>query len=263
MHLRHRHRLVLVTGGNGFLGQRLAGLLDDRGAEWVAPDSVALDVRDRDRVREAVEDWRADVVVHLAYRRNDPATIVDGSANVAAAAAHAGARLVHLSTDLVFGGRETPYAEGDASDATIDYGRWKAEAERAVADRCPTAVLVRTSLLYGTDRLAPWQLEVRDRRPIEWYEGEVRSATHVDDVAEAIVELFGKPEVAGPLHVAGPDALSRADLARATAAFLGLEAGAVRTSPGASPDRPGRVVLDSSRAAGLGIQCRPLAVALR
>ena len=38
-----------------------------------------------------------------------------------------------MSTDLVFAGRPLPYAESAAPDATMQYGRWKAQAESEVA----------------------------------------------------------------------------------------------------------------------------------
>ena len=69
---------------------------------------------------------------------------------MARAAAAAGARLVHLSSDVVFSGRAgRPYAEEDAPDPITAYGAAKAEAERLVAAACRGAVLVRTSLIYG------------------------------------------------------------------------------------------------------------------
>ena len=59
---------------------------------------------------------------------------------------------MHLSTDLVFAGRAMPYRESDAPNAVLEYGQWKAEAEQRVIAAHPDALMVRTSLLYGTSK---------------------------------------------------------------------------------------------------------------
>lgn len=256
-------RTMLVTGANGFLGRHLAEARGARAWSWIAPSSHHLDLRDRARVLDHVREWKPNVVVHLAYRRDDARSIVESSANVAEAATACRARLVHLSSDVVFAGREQPYVEADTPDAVMDYGRWKAEAERRVAAACANSVLVRTSLLYGTTRLAPWQETIRDRRPVTWFTDELRCPTHAADVAEAICVLARRTEVRGPLHVAAPEAISRAGLAQAMAGWMHLGDGAVRTGAGVPDDRPGRLILDSSRAAALGITCRTISAALR
>ena len=66
-----------------------------------------------DAVSAAIADIGPDAVVHLAYRQPDWVTNAEGSANVARACAATGARLVHLSTDVVFGDRGIPWTEAD------------------------------------------------------------------------------------------------------------------------------------------------------
>lgn len=254
---------MLVTGASGFLGRHLA-LASELGRwQWIAPPRLALDVCRREHVIDVIRDWRPTVVVHLAYRRDDPITIVEGSANVAEAAAACRARLIHVSTDMVFAGREPAYTEGDVPDARVDYGRWKAQAERVVVARSPAALILRTSLLYGTALLSPMQQQIRDGATVTWFDDEYRCPAHVADVAATICVLADRHDIVGPLHVAGPEALSRAGMAQALAGAMHLGDGAVRTGPTPlGADRPGRIVLDTSQAAALGIHCRPLAEAL-
>ena len=115
---------LLVTGGAGYLGSEVCGQALERGLEVVATRHVAtpprghalaLDVRDEDAVQRLLMRHGPEVVVHTAYVLSGPAmrdTIVRGSLNVAAAAHRCGARLVHLSTDLVFDGEQgAPYTE--------------------------------------------------------------------------------------------------------------------------------------------------------
>ena len=213
--------------------------------------SGQLDVRDAAGVRAAIDAARPDVVVHTAYRMDDATVNVDGTRAVAAAAAGIGARLVHLSSDLVFAGTGSrALTEDDEPDPVTPYGASKLEAERICP---PGALLVRTSLLYGGERPSNHErmaIEAADgEREMTFFTDELRCPIAVGDLATAILEL-APLDVAGPLHVAGADALTRLEFAQLVAANHGRDPGALRGGPG-GPGRPKRVALDSSRAQAL------------
>lgn len=248
-------RRLLVTGGSGFLGGVVAGFARARGWSVTAtafratgPALARVDVRDRAAVAALVAEVRPHAVVHTAYRKDGPDArdvIVAGAAYVAEASAAAGARLVHLSSDIVFGGGAgRPYREDDTPDPVLAYGAQKAEAERAVIAADPGAVLVRTSLIVGgaAHPDAPPDRMARDP-DVTHFSDELRCPILVDDLAAALVELCDL-EVSGPLHVAGADGVSRAELAALLAGH------AVRSAP-APPGRPLDCRLDSSRARAL------------
>ena len=248
---------LLVTGATGFLGRELVAAANAAGHQVVGTGYTQaaderLDVRDAHSVEALVSRIRPHAVVHTAYLQDGPdawAITVEGALHVARSAAAAGARLVHLSTDVVFGGRKgSPYVEDDTPKPVTDYGRAKAEAELVVARAHPAALLVRTSLIYGGPGHEPskHELAAADEAGV-FYETELRSPVQVGDLAAALLEL-AELDVAGPLHVAGPDGVSRAD-------FASLLAGRrVRSAP-APPDRPLDCRLDSSRAAGMIRTC--------
>jgi dTDP-4-dehydrorhamnose reductase len=58
--------------------------------------------------------------------------IADGAAHVAMATAAQGSRLVHVSSDAVFSGREVEYDESAPPDPLYRYGAAKATAETAI-----------------------------------------------------------------------------------------------------------------------------------
>ena len=222
-----------VTGATGYLGSELVRLWSDASTERV-------DVRDTDSVCRLFERVRPDVVIHAAYRQDDREVTADGSENVALAATSVGARLVHLSTDVIFDGRKgSPYVEEDSPSPTTEYGWAKAEAEERVALVHPGALLIRTSLIYGGAEPSKHEIAARDPA-LTFFTNEIRSPVQVGDLAASLLEL-AELDVSGPLHVAGADAVSRAE-------FAELVAGApVRSEP--APDtRPLDCSLDSSRA---------------
>lgn len=80
-------------------------------------------------------------MVATPYRYDDWTVTADGAAHVALAAAEVGARLVHLSSDALHGGRPTPYADDDPPSPVNAYGAAKAAAETAVRAIDPGAYL--------------------------------------------------------------------------------------------------------------------------
>jgi dTDP-4-dehydrorhamnose reductase len=216
-----------------------------RGWDVVGPaGSAELDIRDAEAVMAAIGRLHPDRVIHTAYRQDDRSVTFDGTVNVAAAAAAVHARLVHVSTDVVFSGRlHRPYREGDRLDPITDYGRAKADAEAAVAGLAPGAAIVRTSLL-----LPGPHVQAALEPTYDFFDDEFRCPAAVEDVAAALIEVAHLP-VVGPLHVAGADAVSRYQLALLIAAAHGRGADAIgRTTGAAAAGRPADCRLDCTEA---------------
>jgi dTDP-4-dehydrorhamnose reductase len=252
---------LFVTGLGGYLGRAIAaaappGTVSGTVRERPAPSGTRtfrVDVRDEAAVAAALDAAGADAVVHTAYVQggDDERSInVDGAAVVARAAAARGLRLVHLSSDVVFSGDlGRPLREEDAPAPMTPYGATKADAEVAVAAAHPAAVLVRTSLIYGGPEPSNHERRALDEG-ITFYADEIRCPIAVADLAAAVIELAALPEVTGPLHVAGADAVSRLEFARLVAAAHGRDPDALRGGPH-PPGRPGDCTLDCSRARAL------------
>ena len=227
-----------VTGATGYLGAELI-------RRCPSATSERVEIRDADAVSALLARLRPQVVIHTAYRQDGDGAwevTVEGAENVARAASQVGARLVHLSTDVVFDGRKgSPYVEEDAPCPVTDYGRAKAEAEERVRAAHPRALVVRTSLIVGGPGFAPSKHEhVAVDPTATFYEDEIRCPIQVGDLAGALLELVAL-DLSGVLHVAGADAVSRAELAELIARR------AVRRAP-APLGRPLDCALDSSRA---------------
>lgn len=258
---------LLVTGASGYVGHAVARHARRAGHEVHGtylnarpggpPTWHRLDVRDRAAVDALLREVRPDAVAHTAVSSDldDWASIADGAAYVAVAAARAGARLVHLSSDMVFAGDGAPYDEAALPDPVNRYGAAKAAAETAVRAVAPNAAVARTSLVLGDgeSKHERFTLDLAlGRRDGVLFADEIRSPVHRDDLAAALLEL-AEGDHAGVVHLGGADPLNRYELGRLIAARHGLDPAALKAGRGADlgTPRPADTTLDSRLAAKL------------
>jgi UDP-glucose 4-epimerase len=218
---------VLVTGGAGFVGSNVVDALDARGDLVVALDDLSTgergnlapdiafrqaDVSDERSLERALHGEGFDAVVHCAaktkvvesmekpdlYRR----VIVDGTRNVAQLAERVHAQiLVNLSTGGAMYG-ETPACANERAPAEPDsnYGRFKLEAERIVAEADVPSITLRCANIYGPRQrqdleggvIAIFLGRWRTKQPITIFgDGTAeRDYVYVGDVADAVVSAF-------------------------------------------------------------------------
>ena len=160
--------LVMVIGAKGQLGTALCSAFQDGEVIQVDKDTAtcAVDIRDRSAVHACIDGLKPDLVINTAAEHelkvceahpdHSFSVNVSGALWVAQACGEAGSRLVHISTDYVFGGdsakRTVPYCETDCPNPLNVYAASKLAAEHLVAANCDNHIIVRTAALYG---LAP------------------------------------------------------------------------------------------------------------
>jgi len=209
------------------LARDVASAVGALGADTIAMSRGELDVRDRTATEHAVADAAPDAVINCAAwtdvdgaERHPAAALAvnaAGAGNVAAAAAAAGAWIIHVSTDYVFDGhKREPYVESDPVGPLSVYGRSKLEGELAVARAAPGQhTIVRSSWLFGTGgpcfpatimRLAA------ERPELSVVDDQVGCPTFTGHLAPALVEL-ARSRVPGILHVAAAGQCSWFELA--------------------------------------------------
>lgn len=152
---------ILITGANGQLGTELRKLLDERGIEYRATDATELDITNADTVNSYFADFKPEIVYHCAaYTAVDKAedegkkinqvVNVEGTANLAKAAAAVDATLIYISTDYVFDGdAKEIYTVDDKPAPRNEYGRTKYEGELAVQKYAKKYYIIRTSWVFG------------------------------------------------------------------------------------------------------------------
>lgn len=259
---------ILLTGSSGYLGKHLAPLAADVGTALAhtyfsnsppahVPGAHFLDVRDEQAVQTLAGAFAPDVIIHAAGSSGRPQmveVIELGARHITAAAQLCGARLIHLSTDVVFDGQQAPYKEDDPPRPIHDYGSAKTRAEAMVSAH-GDHVIVRTSLIYGLQEMdhgTAWVVDALQKgNPVTLFVDQIRNPVWVESLSMACLEL-AQLDYRGVLHVAGSQTLNRAQFGLRMLDWWGVtQRDTLQFGPGDGARWPADCTLDISRAQAL------------
>jgi len=216
---------VLILGATGLLGKDL--MREWQGDTVTGFGSRDADIRNAEQVVSVIQDLRPEwVVLAAAYTNVDDCETNqelalsvnrDGAVNVASAAKKTGARLVFVSSDYVFDGKNrSPYEVDDERNPQSVYGRSKAEAEVRLLDTLRDCCIARTSWLFGTGGkcFPDTILRVAETRPtIDVVDDQRGCPTYTADLARGIIALCRK-NASGIVHVTNAGECTWFDFAR-------------------------------------------------
>ena len=219
---------VLVLGATGMLGHKLMQRLDQRFQVWGTVRGVAdaarrfpalasasilggVSASDLDSVGRALDEIQPQAVINCIgivkqlEQAYDPIACISINSLfphlLAALCAERGIRLVHMSTDCVFSGKQGPYSESDPPDPDDLYGRSKLLGELAG----PGCFTIRTSIIGR-------QLQ-HGKSLIEWFLSEKTGTVHGYDralysgftplaMSDIIADVLqNQPQLSGVWHV--------------------------------------------------------------
>ena len=219
-----RRRRVLVAGTRTVERARL-----HPGIELIALGRPQLDLEVAGSAAAAIAKAAPDVVINAAaYTAVDQAEDeperafrinADAAGEIAAAAASAGAAVIHLSTDYVFDGLgEGPYREDAPVSPLGVYGRSKLAGEEQVRAANPRHAIVRTAWVYspfGKNFVKSIMAAagVRDRLTV--VDDQRGSPTSALDLANGLLVMIGRGGGWGETyHLAGTGEASWCEFAR-------------------------------------------------
>ncbi|MEG2163014.1 MAG: sugar nucleotide-binding protein, partial [Bacteroidales bacterium] len=152
---------ILVTGANGQLGNELRIVsMDDAKNTYLFTDVIELDITDKDAVNYYFSVNKPDIIVNCAaYTAVDRAESerercnvinVDAVRYLAEASGREGCKMIHISTDYVYGGcSNSPYSEDDITMPQSVYGETKLAGEKVLLNINNASVVIRTAWLYS------------------------------------------------------------------------------------------------------------------
>lgn len=244
---------ILVTGSNGLLGQKIIyGLKnhpqvhicatargENRTSDKSGYDYVSVDLTDNNKLKELVNSFRPDCIIHTAAMTNVDACELNPEEcrvqnievvhNLLQACKQFNTHFIHLSTDFVFDGNNGPYIETDTPNPLSVYARSKVESELLVQKSGLPWCIIRTIIIYGvTDdaqrsNVVLWtRNSLEQQKDINVITDQYRSPTLAEDLADACISAAFK-KATGIYHVSGKEILPIIDIAYEVARYFNLD----------------------------------------
>lgn len=205
---------VLVTGSKGQLGWELQRTAPGD-VQVITVDRDVLDITNKVAIVEFTSSIRPAIIINAAaYTAVDKAEQEpeiafsinrDGVINLAEASSNIGARLIHVSTDFVFDGRQSkPYLPHDAPSPLGVYGASKLAGEQAAQSVLgENAVILRTAWVYsshGHNFVKTMLRLMLEREQLGVVSDQIGTPTWANGLATTIWRLVANPRHNGIFH---------------------------------------------------------------
>ena len=220
---------VLVTGSGGQLGSEIHEIAPDKGFYFT--DKGSLDICDKEAVERFVDQHEIKTIINCAAytavdRAEEKSELADkinhqAVRHLAEIARDKGLKLVHVSTDYVFDGKNyKPYTEEDTTNPTGIYGKSKLAGEKAILETAPkNSIIIRTSWVYssfGANFVKTMLRLGKEREELGVIYDQIGTPTYARDLAKAILDILPKlqndiPEI---YHYSNEGAISWYDFAK-------------------------------------------------
>ena len=258
---------LMIFGGSGFVGGNMTKIAQRKGWKVYIADSffrpglddvewITVNITDKEAVEKVIDEVVPDAVVNVAAIADVDKAEIDkelawnvnvlGAKNIAESCAKHGIKYLFFSSDAVFDGEGSGYTEEDQPNPINYYGNTKAEAEKAVLEAHPGAVVIRISLVIGLPVTGGNSffggLEEKLKEGIEVIcpVNEIRTPVDVLTLSESVLELL-ESDYTGILHIGATDSINRFELTKKAAKMMGYDVNLVKlqwmhdVKPGRAP----------------------------
>lgn len=264
---------ILITGANGLLGQAVTSVfkresdfdlcltsVEETSFSGSGNQYVCLDITKKEDVKTVISKYQPDVVINcaaftdvdrceterdLCWKLN-----VDAVKNLIIATRPHGIKLIHISTDYIFDGKNGPYREDDIPNPISFYGRSKLAAENALFASGINNAIIRTMVLFGVGNkvkpnFAIWLInKLTAKEKINIVDDQIGNSTIVDNLAYGILKVV-EGEKTGVYNIAGKEIESRLDFTYKLCDVFGFDRNLISVIKTASLNQPAARPLNS------------------
>ncbi|MFT5519464.1 MAG: dTDP-4-dehydrorhamnose reductase [Enterobacterales bacterium] len=230
-----KKKKVLITGGSGLLGINWALAIKDNydvvlglhSKEVILEgvETIKIDIENIEVFRKEIDKMSPDIIVHTAGMTNveqcendfDMAEYINCtlSKNIATICNEKNIKLIHISTDHLYDGREKNLTENDFTCPVNVYGKTKLEGERVVFEECPDSLIVRTNFFgWGgpyKQSFSDWIVSnLRAGNKIKLFDDVFYTPILIDKLA-CVSMKFIAGNVKGIVNIVGDERISKYD----------------------------------------------------
>jgi len=264
---------ILVTGANGQLGNSIRKIAAKYPSyRFLFTDIPEVDITDIALLEQLIRTNNIQAIINCAaYTAVDKAETdielakkinVDGPRNLATTAKKANIKLIHVSTDYVFNGKNNlPLKETDPTGPIGVYGMTKLEGEIDVKESGCDSLIIRTAWLYsefGGNFVKTMLRLGKEKEELSIVYDQIGTPTYATDLAVAILDLLQKDFSGYTLyHYSNEGVISWYDFAKAIFDLSGIhiKLNAIESSEYPTPaKRPAYSVLSKKKIKEAGIQ---------
>lgn len=225
---------LLITGGSGLVGGHICNQAANQWEvyatyhsnpfEMDGVSSIYCELRDEKNINKILEEIQPHVIIHCAAWSH-----IDGceqSPNIAdqinvqateylANYCHTNnSRLIFLSSDMVFDGKNGNYNEKDIVNPINYYGKTKVRSEQLILSFCSNFVIVRVALVYGksitggssfSDKVIQ---QISQGQKMFLFIDQYRSPILVQELAMSLLEI-AEMTWTGLIHLGGSERVDR------------------------------------------------------
>lgn len=245
--------IILITGSNGLLGQKIVSQLLNSSVEFIASSKgenrnlacpanqyLSLDILSQEEITAVFHKVNPTHIIHTAALTNvdycelNPemcyALNVKATALLINEATKINAHFQLLSTDFIFDGENGPYTETDVPNPLSHYATSKWQAEQLLNEATnKNWSIVRTIIVYGQGQqlsrsnLIIWARDaLLAKQEISVVDDQFRAPTWADDLAWACIQICLEGKV-GVFNACGPETLSIYEIVLRIAHFYGCD----------------------------------------
>ena len=200
---------ILVTGADGQLGSELQALAHlYPNYTFFYTDKDTLDITDKNAIAHFCRENTVDAILNCAAhtavdKAETEQTELCNAINhlavdyLSAVAKNQNIRLIHVSTDYVFDGKNhKAFKETDVVNPINVYGKTKSLGEKAMLKNNPeNSIIIRTSWVYssfGNNFVKTMLKLAQSRDTLTIIADQIGSPTYANDLAKAILEILPK-----------------------------------------------------------------------